>query len=212
MPAGRLPTWRSAIENPQPLARALCIVVATALIGFELWSALAAQFNAPSAARSHTGAAAARNAANIEQITAADLFGHAASQNANLPQTDLQVTLRAVFAASDPQAASAVIETGDGNTQMVKIGGAIGSSATLQTVYSNRVVLARNGALETLYFPAPQESTATNLAQNTQLPNTLPSNTQSAADTNLPPGTSADEIKRAAILQRLEELRANTPR
>lgn len=205
MQAGRLSTWRSAVENPQPLVRALCIVVAATLIGFELWSAIAAHVDAPDAARPRT--AATRNAANIEQITSADLFGHAINQNTNLPQTDLQVTLRAVFAASDPQTASAVIETGDGSTQMVKIGGAIGSTATLQAVYPNRVVLSRNGSLETLYFPAPQESTATTVAQNTQLPNPTDS-----TNTNVPSGASAEEIKRAAILQRLEELRAQTPR
>ncbi len=206
MQAGRLPTWRSAIENPQPIALTLCVVLAIALIGFELWSAISAQFNT-TAARPHAAASATSDAANIEQITAADLFGHAASQNANLPQTDLQVTLRAVFAATDPNMASAVIETGDGSAQMVKIGGAVGSSATLQAVYPNRVVLSRNGVLETLYFPAPQESSAASVAQNTQLPNA-----QNPAALNLPPDASADEIKRAAILQRLEELRARSPR
>lgn len=207
MQAGRLPTWRSAIENPQPLARALCVVAAIVLVVFELWPALSAQFATPSASNPRSAAAVVHTAANIEQITAADLFGHAANPNGTLPQTDLQVTLRAVFAASDPQAASAVIETGDGGTQMVKVGGAIGSAATLQSVFPNRVVLSRNGALETLYFPAPEESVATAMAQTPQLPGTPDS-----ATADQPAGASSEEIKRAAILQRLEELRAHTPR
>jgi type II secretory pathway component PulC len=202
--AGRLSSWRSAIENSQPLARALCIAVVIALICFELWSAISVHFDKPTTARPR---AATAQATNVEQITAADLFGHAANQNANLPQTDLQVTLRAVFAASDPQMASAVIETGDGGTQIVKIGGAIGSAATLQAVHPNSVVLLRNGTQETLYFPAPQESPTQTVAQNTEVPNT-----STVETVTLPPGASPFEIKRAAILQRLEELRAHSPR
>lgn len=209
MQASRLSTWRSAIENPQPIARALCVAVAVALIGFELWSAISAHLATPSATAQRAGTTATNNAANIEQITAADLFGHAANQNnANLPQTDLQVTLRAVFAASDPQLASAVIESGDGSTQIVKVGGAVGASATLQAVYPNRVVLLRNGVQETLLFPTPQDSFNTTMAQNTP-----PQNTATTPEVeNLPPGASPFEIQRAAILQRLEELRAHTPR
>ena len=206
MQAGRLPTWRNAIANPQPLVLALCAIAAIALIGLELWPAISTQLDSATI-RSAGKSPPRRDTANIDQITAADLFGHAANQNANLPQTDLQVTLRAVFAASDPKAASAVIETAGGSAQIVKVGGAIGSSATLQAVYPNRVVLSRNGALETLYFPTPQASSAMTVAQNSALPSAA-----SPADSNLPPGTSAEEIKRAAILQRLEELRARTPR
>lgn len=208
MQAGHLSTWRNAIDNPQSIARVICVIVAVALIGFELWSTLSAHFDTPSAASPRAGIAATHNATNIEQITTADLFGHAANQNSNLPETDLQVILRAVFAASDPQAASAVIETSDGSTQIVKIGGAIGSSTTLQSVYPNRVVLSRNGSLETLYFPTSQESSATNnVAQTAAL-----SNTPNPEVMTLPPGASPLEIKQAAILQRLEELRARTPR
>jgi general secretion pathway protein C len=190
------------MENPQPLARVLCISAALVCVIFELWSALSTQFGASAASHAHAGAAA-HDAANVEQIAAADLFGHAANQNTKLPQTDLQVTLRAVFAAEDPKIASAVIETGDGRAQVVKIGGPVGSSATLQAVYSNRIVLSRNGALETLNFPPPE----TAAAQNTAL-----SDSGNPADTASAPGASAEEIKRAAILQRLEELRARAPR
>lgn len=206
MQAGRLLNWRSALENPHAYARAMCIVAATLMAGLELWPTITAQFGSAVTTHPPAKAAAAHQVANIEQITAADLFGHAANQNANLPQTDLQITLRAVFAANDPKAASAVIETGDGAAQVVKIGGAIGSSATLQAVYPNRVVLQRNGVLETLYFPAPQEAAAMNIAQNSTAPTAA-----NPADNNLPAGTTAEDIKRAAILQRLEELRARTP-
>jgi type II secretory pathway component PulC len=208
--AGRLSTWRSAIENPQPLVLAICILAFAALIGIELWSAAAAQLT-PADSQPRAATNPQRDQSGVDQITAADLFGHATNQNANLPETTLQLTLRAVFAASDPHAASAVIEASDGHAQMVKVGAGVGGAATLQEVYANRVVLARNGVLETLYFPAPQESTEMTVAQNTQAPGDTAETPDSTAN-NAPAGASAEEIKRAAILQRLEELRARSSR
>lgn len=208
MQAGRLPIWRSAINNPQPLVRVLCIAIAVALIIAELWPTISAQFGKPVTTSSHRTTAVETNAASTEQIASADLFGHAATDNPNLPPTNLAVTLRAVFAASDPKAASAVIESSDGRTQVLKVGATIDSSASLQAVYANRVVLSRNGELETLYFPAPQESTAMTVPQDSEQPIST-----NAGDPNAPTtASSAEEIKRAAIMQRLEELRARTPR
>ena len=211
MEAGRLPTWRNAIDNPQPLVLALCLLVFAALIGVELWSAISAQLHSTSRPPAHGATNTARDSADIEQITAADLFGHASNQNTNLPETSLQLTLRAVFTASDPRAASAVIETSDGRAQIIKVGATVGSDATLHEVYSNRIVLARSGALETLYFPTPQEASEMSVAQTVQSPSADTGNAEPASN-NLPANASPDEIKRAAILQRLEELRARSSR
>lgn len=207
MQAGRLPIWRSAIDQPQHLARVVCMVIVAALVSLELWTAVSAHLEEPASSNSQN-IASARSATSVEQIVSADLFGHAANANANLPETNLQVTLRAVFAASDPKAASAVIESNDGRTQIIKVGGTLDGSTTLQAVHPNRVVLLRNGELETLYFPAPQESSAA--LASTQTP-ALPTATPTV-DGSLPSNASAEEIKRAAIMQRLEELRARTPR
>ena len=205
MQAPQLPIWRSAFAHPQALARLLCIAVAAALIGFELWPALATGLSGTSARPPARSPAVATR--NVEQITAADLFGHAANENTNLPQTDLQVTLRAVFASPDPKIASAVIETGKGNAQVVKVGGAVGAAATLHAVYPDRVVLSRNGALETLKFPPPEQAAPLAMAQNTRPPTTFDPNGASLAEK-----VSPEDSKRAAILQRLEELRARTAR
>jgi hypothetical protein len=78
-------------------------------------------------------------------------------------------------------------------------------------VYPNRVALMRNGVLETLYFPTP-ESMPANMAQNTPPTNTANTDTANTNVMDVPDGMSPFEIKRAAILQRLEELRANTQR
>jgi type II secretory pathway component PulC len=199
---------RNVAENPQPLVFAVCMIVLVGFIGSELWSTTRALLNHPAATQTRNQPNSAQQYA--EQIGAAELFGHAATQG-NLPETTLQLTLRAVFAARDPQQASAVIETSDGRAQVLKVGATMGGVAVLQEVHENRVVLSRNGVLETLLFPAPQESTEFAIAQNT-VPTSSDNPTETAPMTTPPAGASPDEIKRAAILQRLEELRARSSR
>ncbi|MDB6062870.1 MAG: hypothetical protein JWM78_2973 [Verrucomicrobiaceae bacterium] len=206
----RPPLLRHVAENLQPLIFAACIIAIVAFIGVEIWSTVQGFSYRPTVITSQNRTAGANPQPFVEQITAADLFGHSTSQG-NLPETNLQLTLRAVFAAQDPHQASAVIEMPDGRAQVIKAGASISGDAMLQEVHENRVVLSRNGVMETLFFPAPQESSDFAIAQNTPAPqtdtdvNAVPNNSPAA-------GASPDEIKRAAILQRLEELRARSSR
>lgn len=209
MEASRSPLWRRLAENPQPWLLGACIAACTGLVGIELWSAARATL-APSAAPRVQNHTAPRDDHAAEQIASANLFGLAANQNANLPETSLQLTLRAVFAAQDPGQASAIIETSDGHAQIVRTGGTIAADTTLQEIHGNNVVLAHNGALETLYFPTLQESSDIAVAQNGALPDI--GGDQDAGSQPPTGGGSPEEIKRAAILQRLEELRARSSR
>lgn len=206
MEAGHSPSWRSVIDNPQPWVLGLCIAVFALLIGDEVWLTSSA-FRSSVQMVTRSADTAVRNPQTLAQITDADLFGHAANQNSNLPETNLQVVLRAVFAASDSKQASAVIETTDGHSEIVKVGASVGGNAVLHEVLDNRVVLSRNGALETLYFPAPQESAEFAVAQ---VETPAANNNETSVTPAVPAGASPDEIKRAAILQRLEELRARS--
>lgn len=206
MEAGHSLLWRNATDNPQPWVLGLCVAIFALLIGTEIWATNSA-FRHSIQTSPPASDSAAGDPQIVAKITDADLFGHATNQNSNLPQTDLQVILRAVFAARDSKNASAVIETGDGHSEIVKVGGSIGGNAVLHEVLDNRVVLSRNGTLETLYFPAPQESTA-EFAVAQAAP---PEPTGEAPTTStIPASGSPDEIKRAVILQRLEELRARS--
>ncbi len=206
MEAGHSSLWRNAIDNPQPWVSGFCAVVFAILIGVEIWSTATALRLSPSTVKVSNVNSPERDQQLVTRITEAELFGHAPNQDINLPETGLQVSLRAVFAAADPKQASAVIETADGHSEIVKVGGSIGGSATLNEVLDNRVVLARNGVLETLYFPPPQESAEFNVAQ-VERPATTGEPTNAPV---VPADASPDEIKRAAILQRLEELRARS--
>jgi general secretion pathway protein C len=183
----------------------VCIAVLAGLIGSELWlSAGALLYSAPApAARTQSPAADGNNA---EQIAAASLFGRAAQIAGGSPeqQTDLQLTLRGVFTASDPSHASAMLEGPDGRVQIVRVGGGIAPETTLQQVYSNRIVLARNGAQESLYFPTPQSSESAAATEGTATA------ASAAGAVPAPSASTSEDMKRAAILRRLEELRARS--
>ncbi len=206
--------WRDLLAAPQQLLLGSCLAVLALLIGWEAWVSASAALYHPSV----TPVAAANNPAQdqnaVERITGADLFGHAPATQAGgqaPPETNLQLVLRGVFSASDPSQASAIIETGDGHTQMVKVGVAVAAGTVLQQVFDNRVLLAHNGAIETLYFP-----TATDTEGQSDLTNNAPIDSgQVDASPEAAPAANDDlstEQKRANILKRLEELRTRSSR
>jgi hypothetical protein len=202
----RSSTWRRLGEHPQQWILGACVVVLAWLIGRETWLAVRAfAYDPPQPAPVVSDAGEQRNAA--DQIVAAGLFGAAPPAAGGTPhQTDLQLTLRGVFTATDPSKASAMLESPDGRMQIIKVGGSLAPDATLQQVNSNHIVLSRNGAPESLYFPTPQASDAPPVGAG---PGPDPGS-PAAESADAQPAASPEELKRAAILRRLEELRARS--
>lgn len=141
------------------------------------------------------------------RIADANWFGQAqpaepVTSGGVIPESDLALTLRAVFVSGGTASASAIVESADGRTEVVREGGEIAPGATLREVHDDRVVILRNGSSEQLFFPSAGEAS---LIADAQL------STRSAHDPAAAPATDtdiSDEDKRANILRRLEELRA----
>ena len=213
MESARGLAWRDALAEPQRLLLGGCLLLSVLLIGWEIRLSVGGALYAPGvAATAVVTSAQDRNYA--ERIASADLFGHgtlsgpSSGGNQPLPETNLQLTLRGVFTASDPSHASAIIETGDGHAQVVRVGIAVAPDTVLHQVYGNRVVLARNGALENLYFPAAD--TDSGLPPSVGSPTSgdsakAPENADNDAGSG--GGDLSADQKRANILKRLEELR-----
>jgi len=201
-------TWRRLIENPQPWVLAACAAVLLFLFGNEIWITSHALFYRPAVAAASTPSRDVSRA-SIEHIIGAELFGRAPAQSAGNqtpPETSLQLTLRGVFTADDPHRASAMIESSDGHAQIVKAGANVAADTVLQQVFSNRVVLMRNGIPESLYFPAPP----TNAGESSVAQNDVVPGADAPVSVDDHPAASPEELKRAAILRRLEELRARS--
>lgn len=190
---------RDVIEQPERWVVGLCALLAVALIGTEATGLIGA-LRTPTPMAQTDGSPASTAADYVGRIAGANLFGAApisALNDRGLPETQLQLTLRGVFTAEDPALASAIIETADGKMQIVKSGGGLGGDAALHAVYANRVVIARGGVMENLYFPT---TAAAGLIAAPATVDTPPA--AAGAD------STEEEERKANIMRRLEELRA----
>lgn len=181
----------------------MVLIVAALLI--QLWHAFATFSYRPDIQTSNASPSSNTNEYNASAITGSQLFGQFAGQlsNAqNIPTTQLQLKLRGAFTSSNPQLASAIIEGPDGQTRPYKISSKVYGEAQLKEVFGDRVVLSRNGQLETLYFPEPEIS---NTANSSKV-NTVATNQRDFSNYDIPDdirnlvqdNMSTQEIQQAA--------------
>lgn len=94
-------------------------------------------------------------AVDANLIAAAHLFGQAAAAGnaAGAPQTTAALVLAGTIAYNDPELGYAILGESAQAGRMYKVGATVPGGATLHSVYADRVILSRNGALETLALP-----------------------------------------------------------
>jgi general secretion pathway protein C len=96
--------------------------------------------------------------ADVAVITNAHLFGTAAAPKqdaANAPQTSMPLVLTGIIAANDPQNGLAILGPTAQTAKVHAVGDVVGGGARLHSVYSDRVIIDRNGQLESLALPHP---------------------------------------------------------
>jgi len=130
---------------------------------------------------------------DLATIVNAHLFGQKTVAPVNpddAPQSAMPLALAGVYAVDDPKRGMAIIGQTATNARLVQVGGSVSGGVRLNSVYKDRVVIERGGALEAVYLPksatagrspAPKVATAAaspgqrlqNLAQNGTLLNGL---------------------------------------
>ncbi|MBX9914710.1 MAG: secretion protein XcpP [Pseudomonadaceae bacterium] len=85
----------------------------------------------------------------------------AATSSTAAPNTNLSLTLMGSFVHADPARSSAIIAQQGSKAKRYLVGSQLGDGVLLQAVYRDRVVLKRNGRLETLAFKKRQGLPAT---------------------------------------------------
>lgn len=94
---------------------------------------------------------------NLQAIVDAHLFGVAGSESAAdpsaAPATQMPLVLVGVIAQSDPALGLAIVGESATAAKVYAVGRTINGGAKLHSVYPDRVVLERNGRLETLALP-----------------------------------------------------------
>lgn len=142
-----------------------------------------------------------------------DLFGQPGADTRpeevdteNLPETNLRLFLRGVLAAEGEQPASALVEDSKGETEVYVVGEELPGGATLRSVHPRRIIIERDGKLENLYFPEPDDDTGVSIAANEPAP--LPSEDPAPQPQATPGGGAEDsDQRREEIRRRLDQLR-----
>ena len=97
--------------------------------------------------------------ASLNEVDSYHLFGDAKNQTVvqqkiiDAPETRLRLSLKGVFASTNAREALAIISTSKGKDKTYHIGDKVTGGAALHAVYADRVILKRNGKLETLRLP-----------------------------------------------------------
>jgi len=100
--------------------------------------------------------------ASLNEVSQYHLFGDAKKQPLaqqkiiEAPETRLRLNLKGVFATSESANALAIISSGKNKDKTYHIGDKVIGGALLHAVYADRVILKRNGQLETLRLPKPK--------------------------------------------------------
>ena len=94
---------------------------------------------------------------DIGGLVNAHLFGNAAApaagDAANAPQTSMPLILAGVLATEDPKQGMAIIGESAQAAKVVAVGKQVPGGAQLHSVYSDRAIIDRAGALESVYLP-----------------------------------------------------------
>lgn len=102
---------------------------------------------------------------DVAALVNAHLFGEAKVTSGGdpnaAPETSLALVLAGIIANSDPQKGIAIIGESAANAKVVTVGNPVPGGAKLHAVYGDRVVLERNGALESLMLPRQAALAAT---------------------------------------------------
>lgn len=110
------------------------------------------------------------------------------------PETKLNLKLRGVFVSTNPQNASAIIADAKGKEESYKIGDDIVGRAILREVFNDKVILERNGRLETLLLPKENLVAGLEPGSNKRR-GASPRGRLSAANNALSPANSAEASK-----------------
>lgn len=193
--------FQKVTQNPVLLGSALLLLGSGLMALISVSLLVDAFLYSPKASIYNSERSTISNLFNATEISARNFFGLADAEPElvveDLPETELALILRGAFMGADQQAAGAIIE--DENTKIANnyyVGEALPGEATLKAIYADRVVLSRNGLLETLYFPDISDKTGIGAIKQT-----------AAGGSGRATEDAAAKQRRDAIRERIKQLR-----
>jgi general secretion pathway protein C len=154
----RTTEWLSRLQNDGPrwLSLALAALIAVELARVAISLLGGGPVRSPQPIVPMTLPGAHKSGVDIQSLVSAHLFGVATADPstqdpANAPRSTANLVLAGTIATQDPKRGVAIISDG-GPSKVYSVGERIGG-ASLHSVYLDRVILDRGGALETLVLP-----------------------------------------------------------
>jgi general secretion pathway protein C len=152
--------WREVMAAHGPRIAtwvlALALGVQAALIVTDLTGGKAGISDA-SSAPNHLSAGGPPARLNVAAIANGALFGTAPAapeaNAANAPQTSIPLVLTGVIAVEDPRNGLAILGESAQASKVYAVGDSVPGGVKLHSVYNDRVILDRNGSLESLSLP-----------------------------------------------------------
>jgi general secretion pathway protein C len=139
---------------------------------------------------------------DVAAITNAHLFGTApvaARSDANAPQTSMPLVLTGIIAGNDPQNGLAILGQTAQTAKVHAVGDTVPGGARLHSVYVDRVIIDRNGQLESLVLPR-QSSGAASAPSAAVLPTQSPVVERMRKALTEQPGLIADLLRPQAVM------------
>ena len=149
---------------------------------------------------------------SLNTVSQYHLFGDARKQVVTqqkvieAPETRLRLELKGVFASSNSAEALAIISSSKDKDKMYRIGDKVIGGALLHAVYVDRVILKRNGQLETLRLPKPKVDSKAFYNNNSH-----PQNMNGLSVNSSEPIKTTAKINSVNRLQEMRETLKNDP-
>ena len=194
--------WRARLLRDGPRIATWILVIALAVQAALILTDLAA------AGRSGAGAGV-RHAPlrsrllDLAAITNAHLFGAAPAlkqEGADAPQTSMPLVLTGIIAGNDPQYGLAILGQSAQTAKVYAVGDGVPGGAKLHSVYNDRVVIDRDGRLESLSLPRQTNAGNAPPPSSAALQNEYPAIERMRRMISEQPGLLADVLRPQAVL------------
>lgn len=148
---------RFPLDSSLRLLLIVLIAITAVMLGRLTWTVVEPQSILPAPAAiplSTTGGAGGAAVRGFAEVAALSAFGNAAGQSRNAainaPDTTLRWVLKGVLADPNPLRSSAILAPQGQPEKAYRVGASLPGNVRLEQVLADRVILARDGKLETL--------------------------------------------------------------
>jgi len=194
--------WRARLLRDGPRIATWILVIALAVQAALILTDLAAASRGGAAAGVRHAPVHSRGV-DLATITNAHLFGAPPAlkqDGANAPQTSMPLVLTGIIAGNDPQNGLAILGQSAQTAKVYAVGDGVPGGAKLHSVYNDRVVIDRDGRLESLSLPRQLNNGNAPPPSAAALQNENPALERMRRMISEQPGLLADVLRPQAVL------------